>query len=80
MARSTLDPDNVPRKRRKTLKGHDTVVGTVGEAPAEEGNLQDEIAKEAYYRAEKRGFAPGYEEQDWKEAEAEVRSRRSKRR
>lgn len=30
------------------------------------------IARAAYFRAEKRGFAPGCELQDWVEAEAEV--------
>ena len=30
------------------------------------------IARAAYFRAEKRGFAPGNELQDWIEAEAEV--------
>ena len=30
------------------------------------------VARAAYFRAEKRGFAPGYELQDWIEAEAEV--------
>ena len=30
------------------------------------------IATAAYLRAEKRGFAPGYELQDWLEAEAEI--------
>jgi hypothetical protein len=30
------------------------------------------IARSAYFRAEKRGFAPGGELQDWMEAEAEV--------
>lgn len=30
------------------------------------------IARAAYFRAEKRGFAPGRELQDWIEAEAEV--------
>ncbi len=30
------------------------------------------IAEAAYYRAEARGFAPGHEEEDWLEAEAEV--------
>jgi hypothetical protein len=29
----------------------------------------------AYYRAERRGFAPGGELQDWLEAEAEVLAR-----
>jgi DUF2934 family protein len=30
------------------------------------------IAEGAYLRAERRGFAPGHEDQDWHEAEAEV--------
>jgi hypothetical protein len=30
------------------------------------------ISRAAYFRAEKRGFAPGGELQDWVEAEAEV--------
>lgn len=30
------------------------------------------VAQAAYFRAEKRGFAPGNELQDWYEAEAEV--------
>ena len=44
------------------------------------GNLLDRptksdrrwIATAAYHRAEKRGFAPGYEVQDWLDAEAEI--------
>lgn len=35
------------------------------------------IAEAAYYRAERRGFAPGHELEDWLRAEAEIaRSRR----
>ena len=34
--------------------------------------LKKLIAEAAYYRAKERGFAPGYELQDWIEAEAEV--------
>jgi hypothetical protein len=30
------------------------------------------VAEAAYYRAQRRGFTPGYELQDWVEAEAEV--------
>jgi hypothetical protein len=30
------------------------------------------IAERAYYRAEKRGFAPGYELEDWLAAEREI--------
>ena len=32
----------------------------------------DVIAEVAYYKAEKRGFAPGNEMQDWLEAEQEI--------
>jgi hypothetical protein len=33
------------------------------------------IAEAAYYRAERRGFAPGHETEDWLAAEAEVDAR-----
>lgn len=35
-------------------------------------STQDTIAEEAFYLAEKRGFSPGYELQDWLEAESLV--------
>jgi hypothetical protein len=43
-------------------------------APAvpSDAELRDLIAREAYYRAERRGFAPGGETEDWLEAEADV--------
>jgi hypothetical protein len=40
-------------------------------APSEE-ERQRWIATAAYHRAEKRGFAPGYDEQDWFDAVAEI--------
>lgn len=42
-------------------------------APAKgDESRQQMIARAAYFRAEKRGFAPGGELQDWFEAEAEL--------
>lgn len=35
-------------------------------------DLRAAIAEAAYYRAEKRGFEPGYDMTDWLEAEQEV--------
>ena len=32
------------------------------------------ISEAAYYKAEKRGFEPGHEEQDWSDAEREVKN------
>lgn len=42
------------------------------DAPTED-SLHRRIAEAAYYRAERRGFAPGGEAHDWFEAEAEIR-------
>ena len=44
-------------------------------ASASEEQVRAMIAEAAYYRAEKRGFSPGMEIEDWIAAEADVRSR-----
>jgi hypothetical protein len=41
-------------------------------APSDATERQRLIAEAAYFRAERRGFAPGYEETDWLEAEKEL--------
>ncbi|HKF06363.1 MAG TPA: DUF2934 domain-containing protein [Candidatus Sulfotelmatobacter sp.] len=38
-------------------------------------NLEDEIRRLAYLMAERRGFEPGHEAEDWLTAEREVRQR-----
>ena len=43
-------------------------------APAND-DLQQRIAEAAYYRAERRGFTPGQEVEDWLAAEKEVMER-----
>jgi hypothetical protein len=49
---------------------------TAAKAPVRVGISADDrrsmIAEGAYLRAERRGFAPGHEEEDWLAAEAEV--------
>lgn len=37
--------------------------------------IYEMVCEAAYYRAEKRGFAPGLEADDWAQAEAEVLER-----
>ena len=55
----------------KSTKGNSEV--RPGPGPAVSAHeRQMLIARAAYFRAEKRGFAPGCELQDWVEAEAEV--------
>jgi len=38
-------------------------------------NLEDEIRRLAYLMAERRGFEPGHEAEDWMAAEREIRQR-----
>jgi hypothetical protein len=40
-----------------------------------ESELRQMISEAAYYLAEKRGFAPGLEGEDWRQAEQEVLAR-----
>jgi len=51
--------------------------GRSGPAHIDPSELYNLIAAAAYYRSEKRGFAPGRELQDWLEAEAEIEQRLS---
>jgi hypothetical protein len=52
---------------------------TTTENPRKPARPSDEeiyflIQESAYYKAEARGFSPGYEEQDWLEAEAQIKA------
>jgi hypothetical protein len=64
------------RTRSKQAKRQPTALASVktvaAEAPAPAGERERLIALAAYYRAERRGFEPGRELEDWLEAEAEV--------
>jgi hypothetical protein len=40
-----------------------------------ESELRQMISEAAYYRAENRGFVPGLESEDWRQAEQEVLAR-----
>jgi len=43
-----------------------------GTVTAGDADRQAMVAMAAYFRAQKRGFAPGYEVEDWVAAEAEI--------
>lgn len=49
------------------------------EIPSFSDSREARIAEAAYWRAERRGFEPGHELDDWLEAEREVDSQRSDR-
>lgn len=64
-------------KRRKAKADHlgvrhdEAAAGKETRAASNIGDLSHEIAVAAYYKAERRGFAPGRELDDWLTAEAE---------
>ncbi|MBP1150536.1 MULTISPECIES: DUF2934 domain-containing protein [Methylocaldum] len=65
---------------RKALKAVDDMSeDLMSDAPSNpvpfpDDEINQKIAEAAYYRAEKRGFVPGYEVEDWLEAEKEIRA------
>ena len=66
------------KTRRRSTRNQDLkVMQSNFVAPATESTIsptqrQAMIAEAAYYKAERRGFAPGWELQDWLEAEGEI--------
>lgn len=82
----TNEPDNPMPERRAGAprkRGPRKSVATLGDETAaaardirvSEEELHRLVSEAAYYKAQQRGFAPGYEHQDWLDAEAEVRQR-----
>ena len=71
-------PTSTPRKRapRKTLTASKPARTPTPAAPFVDPETRAAlIAEAAYFRAEKRGFAPGHEAEDWLAAEAEIDAR-----
>lgn len=65
-----------PRERRRPLDG---AVNPNAETASQQGPVSDDdakrherIAEAAYFRAERRGFGQGNEQDDWLEAEKEI--------
>jgi hypothetical protein len=59
-------------QRRKTTRAKQTAAPTSSRGDISENARRGMIAEGAYLRAERRGFAPGFEVEDWLAAEAEV--------
>ena len=60
------------RRRAATVAPTPAAAGSPKRISVSEEARRAMIAQAAYLRAERRGFAPGYEEEDWLAAEAEV--------
>ena len=65
------------RARSQPATASDSAIIQAGMVPraasAEQGEWQRRVAEAAYFRAERRGFVGGSPEQDWFEAEDELR-------
>ena len=74
--RAAAGPKPAAKKAAATGKtpGRKTAGARTGNAPAVPSAAEREemVRRAAYFRAERRGFAPGYEWEDWLAAEAEV--------
>jgi len=68
---STTQSQPKTRNNKSTAK-HTTTKAKGGAVNNSKSDLQSRIEIAAYYRAEARGFAPGYELSDWLTAEQEV--------
>jgi hypothetical protein len=64
-----------PAAESETSKPKPTLVKSEPRANLVPINLEDEIRRLAYLMSERRGFAPGHENEDWLAAEYEVRQR-----
>jgi hypothetical protein len=70
--RSTTDTPAARSAARRTLSRKTAPIAGSGAVSAETRRRM--IAERAYLRAERRGFAPGREAEDWLAAEAEIDS------
>lgn len=68
--RKTSTTGNKPAKKTPARK---TKIQQNGQPEPRPQDLQERIAKRAYELAERRGFAPGHEAEDWYQAEEEIR-------
>jgi hypothetical protein len=65
----------MPRRKpipKQQLQAEAEPTSDTGDGSASSDPRHDAIAQAAYYRAERRGFAPGNDIQDWLDAERDL--------
>jgi len=67
-----VQPTSTPRTARTTTRSTPRKASPVPPALIDQDLRRSMIAQSAYFRAERRGFAPGHEAEDWLAAEHEV--------
>lgn len=68
---ATAGKKSVSKKNTSQPAASDSVVPALLTPPSQE-TINQMISEAAYYLAEKRQFAPGFEEQDWREAKVQI--------
>ncbi len=62
-----------PTRKQTPKQATDTEPPTITKiTPLDDDSRRAMIAEAAYYRAERRGFAPGFEWEDWLQSENEI--------
>ncbi len=61
--------------RKPTPAPNGPSTGASSEPPSSTDEFQAQVAEAAYFLAERRGFSPGFEMEDWLAAEAQARAR-----
>jgi hypothetical protein len=72
---SATNGDAAKTAARRKAMAKPEIVKTDGRANIVPINLEEEVRRLAYLMAERRGFEPGHEAEDWFAAEREVRQR-----
>jgi hypothetical protein len=72
--KTTAAGERVAKLRTSRTNSRAAPFGAPVEGPETPFPLRQAIAEAAYYKAERRGFAPGGEVEDWLEAERELRA------
>jgi len=67
-----VQPTSTARTARKSTTKKSPSVATKPDSKIDAQKRHALIAEAAYLRAERRGFAPGHEEEDWLAAETEI--------
>lgn len=62
----------VTTRRKKSIDHAEIVRMAVAQSASHAAERRDMVATAAYFRAQKRGFEPGHEMEDWLAAEADV--------
>ena len=70
MAKAKTTPNNTKRKASKSL--HRNTSMKLDRTAVTDEERKQLIMRAAYFRSEKRGFAPGAELDDWLQAETEI--------